>query len=121
MDHSNRVHDKAHVIVGVFRGLSTTTIAIFLVGAAHRQVITDIEQLAIDSTRIQWDFAGHMKRQSDAKVTPAIPPVTLFAIFRSNCHLDQAPWIYVPCAPTFWAPSLHAHLAQEVRHELHRP
>jgi hypothetical protein len=41
---------------------------VFLVGAAHRQVVIDISkgQSAIDSTRIQWDFGGHMNRQSGA-------------------------------------------------------
>jgi hypothetical protein len=41
---------------------------VFLVGAAHRRAIIDIarEQTRLDSTTIQWDFAGHMNRQCDA-------------------------------------------------------
>jgi hypothetical protein len=37
---------------------------VFLVGAAHRRAIIDISrtQSAMDSTRIQWDFSGHLAR-----------------------------------------------------------
>jgi hypothetical protein len=49
-------------------GENTFERGVFLVGAAHRHVVIDIsrEQSAIDSTNIQWDFAGHMNRQSGA-------------------------------------------------------
>jgi hypothetical protein len=37
---------------------------VFLVGAAHRQAVIELsrDESAIDSTKMQWDFAGHLSQ-----------------------------------------------------------
>jgi hypothetical protein len=47
---------------------NTFSRGVFLVGAAHRQPIIEKsrKQTAASSTRIAWDFTGHMNQQCDA-------------------------------------------------------
>jgi hypothetical protein len=66
---TNEIREKAMIEnIQKYCGENTFDKGVFLVGAAHRQAIIDIarEQTRVDSNRIEWDFAGHGNRQSDA-------------------------------------------------------